>query len=106
MSTKRIHHDQSHWQQLVEQQAKSGLSGAAFCRQQDIRYANFMSWRKKLQMPKTISEGSEQSAFIELTAPALVASAAPRQQGLQNESTVCVELSLGAGIELRITRRD
>jgi len=43
MSTKRTQHDQSHWQQLVEQQANSGLSGAAFCRQQDIRYANFMT---------------------------------------------------------------
>lgn len=58
MSTKRIHHTQSHWQQLVEQQANSGLSGAAFCRQRDIRYANFMSWRKKLQTSKAESEGS------------------------------------------------
>jgi len=106
MSTRRIQHDQSYWQQLVEQQANSGLSGAAFCRQQDIRYANFMSWRKKLQVPKAHSEASPQSAFIELTAPAQVASAASRQQELQNESTLCVELSLGSGIELRITRRD
>jgi len=106
MSTKRIQHDQTHWQQLVEQQASSGLSGAAFCRQQDIRYANFMSWRKKLQIPKVHSEVSAQSAFIELTAPAQVASVAPRQQNLKNESTVFVELSLGSGIELRITRRD
>ena len=103
MSTKRIHQGQSHWRQLVEQQSSSGLSGAAFCRQQDIRYANFMSWRKKLQRPKANSETSEQSAFIELTAPAQVAPAAPRQQHSQNESTLCVELSLGAGIELRIT---
>ncbi len=106
MSIKRIHHDQSHWQQLVEQQAKSGLSGASFCRQQDIRYANFMSWRKKLQTLKTISEPCVQSAFIELTAPAHVASVAPRQQDSQSESTLCVELSLGSGIELRITRHD
>jgi len=106
MSTKRIHHDQSHWKQLVEQQTNSGLSGAAFCRQQDIRYANFMSWRKKLQTPKANSETSEQSAFIELTAPAQVLPAAPRQQHFKNESTLCVELSLGSGIELRITRRD
>ena len=78
MSTKRIQHGQNHWQQLVEQQTNSGLSGAAFCRQQDIRYANFMSWRKKLQVPKAHSEASPQSAFIELAAPAQVAAAASR----------------------------
>lgn len=106
MSTKRIHHGQSHWQSLVEQQASSGLSSAAFCRQQDIRYANFMSWRKKLQTPQANSETSAQSSFIELTAPVQAASPAPRQQNSQNDTTLCVELSLGAGIELRITRRD
>ena len=104
MSIKRIHHDQSHWQQLVEQQAKSGLTGAAFCRQQDIRYANFMSWRKKLQSSETSPEPSGQSAFVELTAPAHVTSATPRLQQSPSESTLCVELSLGSGIELRITR--
>jgi len=65
-----------------------------------------MRWRKKLQTPEANSETSEQSVFIELTAPAQVLPAAPRQQHLQNESTLCLELSLGKGKELRITSRN
>ena len=49
MSTKHIRYDKNHWQQLVDNQAQSGLSGAQFCREHRVAYASFMSWRKRLQ---------------------------------------------------------
>lgn len=108
MATQRTQRDQSQWQKLVNQQTSSGLSAAAFCRQKDIRYPSFMAWRKKLLASE--SEKIPQltpDRFIELT-PAYRASD-DRLQDLPRRvapgsSIFCVELSLGDGIELRISR--
>ena len=103
MSTKRIRYDQGHWQQLVDSQAQSGLSGAQFCREHQVAYASFMSWRKRLQNVSMQPSIASERTFVELTGPSPIpeishADAVP-------ESRLCVELTLGAGIELRITRR-
>jgi hypothetical protein len=102
MSAKRIRHDKNHWQKLVERQAHSGLSGAQFCRQQNIAYASFMSWRKRLQHVPHPSSAPE-STFVELSAPVQIPEMP--QSDIASEPSLCVELSLGAGIELRISRR-
>ena len=102
MSTKRIRYDQSHWQQLVDKQAQSGLSGAQFCREHHVAYASFMSWRKRLQNVPMQPSVTPHSTFVELTAP-IPAPEVPQAQ-IEPDSPLCVELTLGAGIELRITR--
>lgn len=103
MAKKYTRHDQAHWRQLVEQQALSGLSGAKFCREQDIRYASFMSWRKRLHESNTdLSAAPPVNSFIELTTPAQISDIS--HTSAPEDSILCVELSLGAGIELRISR--
>lgn len=102
MSTKRIRHDQSHWQQLVDSQAQSGLSGAQFCRERHVAYANFMSWRKRLQNVSAQPSVTPEGTFVELTAPLPTPEIAHTE--IEPESRLRVELTLGAGIELRITR--
>lgn len=102
MPTKRIRYDQNHWQQLIDDQAKSGLSGAQFCREQDVAYASFMNWRKRLQNSSMQSGAVSENTFVELTAP--IPTTDTSHTDVEPESHLCVELSLGAGIELRITR--
>jgi len=102
MTQRRAHQGRAHWQSLVDQQARSGLSGAQFCRQEDVSYASFMGWRKRLQVSKLPPGPAAPGAFVELTAPAGTAQAARSQ--ISADTNLCVELSLGPGIELRITR--
>lgn len=103
MSSTRSRHSEAHWQRLVERQSVSGLSGAEFCRQNEVKYASFMSWRKRLVKPEsTTPSASSPNAFVELTAPVQPVSGG-RKDALA-DATLCVELSLGAGIELRISR--
>jgi hypothetical protein len=37
------------WQELVGDWEASGMSGAAFCRERGLVYAQFMYWRKRLE---------------------------------------------------------
>lgn len=108
MATQRTRRDQSQWQKLVNQQASSGLSAAAFCRQMEISYASFMAWRKRLLASESeIIPQPTPSQFIELTSAYRASDDGlqdlPRS-GAPGSSIFCVELSLGDGIELRISR--
>jgi hypothetical protein len=62
-----------------------------------------MGWRNQLQAQSTSQRAVTPSTFVELTPP-LQSSHAPHSDAM-TESALCVELSLGAGIELRISRR-
>jgi len=48
MSSTSSRERQQVWQQYMEAQQDSGLSGAAFCKQQGLNFAQFNYWRKKL----------------------------------------------------------
>lgn len=50
----------AHWSAIIEQQAASGMSGAAWCRENHINPAGFYSWRRKLNEQQT------RGGFIEL----------------------------------------
>ena len=103
MENHNIQNTRTHWQYLVEQQAQSNLSGAAFCREHDIKYASFMGWRKRLSNAE--SDPATTPSFVELTAPTGVEKTVLSQSSEhRSNSPVCIELSLGDGIELRITR--
>jgi len=102
MSTTHIRYDQNQWQKLVDSQAQSGLSGAQFCREHHVAYASFMSWRKRLRSISTQPSVAPELTFVELTAPAPIADIS--QVDVEPEPRLCVELNLGSGIELRITR--
>ena len=88
------------WHQIVEAQQASGLSAPKFCNEKNIAYPSFMNWRKKLTDTPSKPE-DKLATFIELTPqPDIDPSAAssPDAQSLN------IELDLGAGIHLRITR--
>ena len=103
MSVTRARLDKTRWQQLVKKQSVSGLSSAEFCRQHDVKYASFMSWRKRLLQTRSADVATAPpKAFVELTAPTPLVSGL---QAAKEPATLCVELSLGDGIELRISRR-
>ena len=51
---------------LLEEFDQSGLSGAAFARQQGIGYSTLAAWRKKRSLQQAGSSSSETSPFVEL----------------------------------------
>lgn len=53
------------WQSRLDQWRSSGLSGAAWCRENNIKYPVFLYWCKKTQ---TIGQ-KEDIKFVELTPP-------------------------------------
>ena len=44
---------ESYWRPLYEAWQKSNLSQAAFCKDKDLNYANFIYWRKKFSQQKS-----------------------------------------------------
>lgn len=82
------------WQTIVDQQTQSGLSGAAFCKAEGIKYQSFMNWRMKLSTSEEVA--SPEATFIELTAPEQLHNAQSHRWLL--------ELDLAPGVQLRIAR--
>ena len=55
----------TYWQGLISRQQKSGLSIAAFCRQEKVSEPSFFSWRRRLAGAAT----TPQFIPVALTAP-------------------------------------
>jgi len=93
-NTRALRRTAEQWQTIVDQQIQSGLSGAAFCKAQGIKYQSFMNWRMKL----TISDSAtpSETPFIELTAPEQLHDA--------QSNRWLLELDLAPGVQLRIAR--
>lgn len=51
------------WERLIEEQGRSGLSIAEFCRRKRTSQASFYLWRRKLQSQ---NNGSGRAAFVPL----------------------------------------
>jgi hypothetical protein len=51
------------WQRLVHEQAQSGMSAAAFCKENQLNLHGFYSWRRRF---KTESDPKVTGAFLEL----------------------------------------
>jgi len=89
------------WHQIVEAQQASKLSAPAYCKESQISYSSFMNWKKKLT---TSAKNSDNSipAFIELT-PEPEPTPLPATSN-KDSQPVMIELDLGSGIQLRISR--
>jgi len=87
------HRTSAQWQALVEQQQASGLSAVQFCKQQDIGYASFCNWRKRL-LDNQVDESStsNNTGFLDLSS-------------LMGQSAGNIVLSLGSGVELRLSQQ-
>ena len=82
------------WQAIVNQQIQSGLSGAAFCKAEGLKYQSFMNWRKRLENNCADIEALPEANFIELT----------HDQPASSEPHWHIVLDLAPGIQLRIAR--
>jgi len=82
------------WQAIVNQQIQSGLSGAAFCKAQSLKYQSFMNWRKRLEKGSSDNEAHSEANFIELT----------RDEATSPEPDWYIELDLAPGVQLRLAR--
>jgi hypothetical protein len=69
-STERTHH----WQQHIQHWRDTGLSGAAFCKQQSLSYHQFVYWRRKLDRAASVP-GAEQVSTSGFARVAQIASA-------------------------------
>jgi len=83
------------WQQLIEQQATSGLTQKAFCHQHDIRPATFGYWKRKLSAAPPTDQKSE-SSWLDLSALTIAG---------EQSSTWMIELDLGNGVVLRLNQQ-
>jgi len=83
------------WQQLIEQQATSGLTQKEFCHQHDIRPATFGYWKRKLSTASSTDQESE-SSWLDLSALAI--------EGQQSGAWK-IELDLGNGVVLRLNQQ-
>lgn len=85
--TKRIRRTPQQWQQIIDQQSRSGKAARQFCADNDLNYSVFCKWRRKL-------DPGQQAAFVDVSS--LVA---PGPTPAWD-----VELDLGSGITLRLRR--
>lgn len=99
---RRSRRSAAQWNKLIAEQATSGLSAPAFCKRNDLSYASFTQWRRRLGSSKP-AQASEPSSppkvdrFIELTTPLTPTESSERW---------LIELELGAGVRLRIAQPD
>ena len=70
-----------HWREVLERQAESGLSVAAFCRHESVSAPSFYFWRRRLQEPEATGNGQADRAAAAVSSrqliPVHIASAAP-----------------------------
>jgi len=53
-----------YWQSQIEAWQSSGQSQQAFCRVHDLKYAQFMYWRRKFRQRMTSSSVKASSGFV------------------------------------------
>ncbi len=56
------------WRQIIDEQRRSGLTVAAYCRDRGIKDSAFYAWKRRLRSPAKPS-GLPKPAFVEVTAP-------------------------------------
>lgn len=104
MESKRKHSPRrtvAQWHNIVEAQQASGLSAPKFCEQKQISYPSFINWKKKLADRPQIAR-AEKPQFIELTPQPAVMDEPAIDAGVT--PPLFIELDLGSGIQLRISR--
>ena len=98
------------WRELVARQRRSGLSIAAFSRQEGLVYQTFVRWCRK-SLPPEPSERATSSRSASAAAPSTMAPALPEfieigvaEPAARESEAWLVELELGDGMTLRVRR--
>lgn len=84
---RRIRRSKSEWQQLIAEQAQSGLSQIAFCQAKGLGLASFQNWKRRLAVPVV------EETWLDLG-----------QLGERAAVGWDIELDLGDGLCLRLRR--
>ena len=92
----RTHRTQEQWQALIDQQRSSGVSATQFCQQENIGYASFCQWRKRLSVRDAGPVQGDGTGFLDLSS--LMGSTPTPSAGWT------IVLSLGNGVELRLSQ--
>ena len=66
MAHRRSMDREGHWRSLISQQAASGMSVSAFCRQHEVPESSFYSWKRKLKQRRREDERSHEPKPQEL----------------------------------------
>ena len=92
------------WSQRIKDQASSGQSVAAFCKERGLSVASLYGWRTQLGKSSAVMVAKARSVvpFIDLGA---VREPSPVPIAAMAGSGVNVHLDLGGGMTLTITRR-
>ena len=93
------------WREIVERQAQSGLTVAAFCEREGLRSASLCGWRSRLR------NGSKDNPRVVSVKKAKASDASPASSSFINLGSLGsslsrfeVRLDLGAGIALHLVR--
>lgn len=87
-----------HWLRITHQQRCSGLSVAAFCRQNRVAESSFFAWRRRLAASARVAATP---AFVEVKA---AATQAARPSSTLQDCGGVIELSVSGDRRLRVTR--
>lgn len=80
-----------YWREVIRDQAASGLSIAAFCRERGVSPASFFDWRRKLAAGSGDEVPADKFLAIELPPPAMTQS--------------CLEVALPNGLRVLVPSR-
>ena len=89
----RVRRTASEWRAILDRQARSGLSDAAFCRRAKLSRGSFVKWKQRLAT-KTRAAAVVEPAFVEWVAPV-----GEVEEGAETAREF--ELSLPGGVVLR-----
>ncbi len=105
----RPHRSADQWQSLIERQSRSSQSAIEFCRRHDLGYASFMQWRIRLAKNSSVSMTESQPAevvphFVELTGGDDMPETYGDNGSGVEQHALLIELDLGGGVQLRVSR--
>lgn len=95
-SSHRIRRSAEQWQDLINEQARSGLSQADFCKREQVALSTFTNWKRRLSGKVGRTSAAERETA---TAPWIDLGAVSG-----SEPGWDIELDLGGGVCLRLRR--
>ena len=95
--TQFIRRTPEQWQSLIQQWQDSGLPATQFCKQQEIGYASFCNWRKRITSQELAADNAVEAVqFLDLQSLTSTPSSDAKSWN--------IVLSLGNGVELRLSQ--
>ncbi len=87
LSKKMRDEKRAHWKKLILEWKESGLSQTAFCRQRNLKYANFVHWRRRFK--------SREQELV--SAPALLPIRLRATGDVSSKQPSIIQITLGNG---------